>query len=81
MILQIILLKVFFSYTHFMIKILAFLWKYLQKEKKLLTFVTIPMLIAFVVGPLIPLNYKNFIDLIAGNEPTREITQSLWYVA
>lgn len=62
-------------------KIFSFLWKYLCQEKKASIMVLIPMLGAFILSPIVPLFYKKFIDLIAGQEITPAIIAQLWDTA
>jgi ATP-binding cassette, subfamily B, bacterial len=64
-----------------MTKILLFLWKYIKLEKKELVFVVFPMLWAFIVSPLVPLSYKQFIDLISTNTINATIVHELWKTA
>jgi ATP-binding cassette, subfamily B, bacterial len=62
-------------------KIFSFLLKYLLQEKKAFIMVLIPMLGAFLLSPIVPLFYKKFIDLIAGQEITPDIIARLWDTA
>lgn len=62
-------------------KILLFLWKYIKLEKKELLFVVLPMLGAFIVSPLVPLSYKQFIDLISQGQAHPNVLYELWKTA
>ncbi len=62
-------------------KIFSFLWKYLLQEKNAFIMVLIPMFGAFILSPLVPLFYKKFIDLIAGQEISPDIITRLWDTA
>ncbi len=62
-------------------QIFSFLWKYCKWEKKAFWMVILPMLGAFILSPLAPLFYKEFIDLISADVSEDILVSQLWRAA